>query len=105
LRTLRVAERDRIAIDHVVDAVDGRSGGYVRCGERERDHRRHARHKGYDPDSQRRRASSPADPPVLHTAVPTWQAGDTIPLGANRTLRVLEARFVNEDPVLVVERA
>ena len=25
---------------------------------------------------------TPADPPVLHTAVPTWQAGDTIPLGS-----------------------
>jgi hypothetical protein len=28
--------------------------------------------------------------PVLHTAVPTWQAGDTIPLGADRMLRVIE---------------
>jgi hypothetical protein len=24
---------------------------------------------------------TPADPPVLHPAVPTWQAGDNIPLG------------------------
>jgi hypothetical protein len=23
---------------------------------------------------------TPADPPTLHTAVPNWQAGDTIPL-------------------------
>jgi hypothetical protein len=26
---------------------------------------------------------TPADPPVLHTAAPNWQVGDTIPLGAN----------------------
>jgi hypothetical protein len=23
---------------------------------------------------------TPADPPVLHTTAPNWQAGDTIPL-------------------------
>jgi hypothetical protein len=27
---------------------------------------------------------TPADQPVLHTAVPTWQAGDTIPIDAER---------------------
>jgi hypothetical protein len=48
---------------------------------------------------------TPADPPVLHTAVPTWQAGDTIPLGADRTLRVIETRLADEEPVLVVESA
>jgi hypothetical protein len=32
---------------------------------------------------------TPADPPVLHTAVPTWNAGDTIPLGRDRTLCAL----------------
>jgi hypothetical protein len=48
---------------------------------------------------------TPADPPVLHTAVPNWQAGGTIPLGADRTLRVFETRFVGDEPVLVVERA
>jgi hypothetical protein len=44
---------------------------------------------------------------MLHTAVPNWRAGDTIPLGADRTLRVIETRFgrVDEDPVLVVEPA
>jgi hypothetical protein len=42
---------------------------------------------------------------VLHTAVPNWAAGDTIPLGADRTLRVLETRFEDDDPVLVVESA
>jgi hypothetical protein len=47
---------------------------------------------------------TPADPPVLHTAVPTWQAGDTIPLSARETLRVIETRFEDdEEPVLVVE--
>jgi hypothetical protein len=25
---------------------------------------------------------TPANPPTFHTAVPTWQAGDTIALGA-----------------------
>jgi hypothetical protein len=32
---------------------------------------------------------TPANPPTFHTAVPTWQAGDTIPLGAGRALRVI----------------
>jgi len=27
---------------------------------------------------------TPADPPTLHTAVPNWQIGDTIPLGADK---------------------
>jgi hypothetical protein len=27
---------------------------------------------------------APADPLVLHTAVPNWSAGDTIPLGLKR---------------------
>jgi hypothetical protein len=40
-------------------------------------------------------------PPVLHTAVPNWQAGDTIPLGADRMLCVIETRFVDDDPALV----
>jgi hypothetical protein len=51
---------------------------------------------------------TPADPPVLHTAVPTWQAGDTIPLGAGRTLRVVATRpgtSPDDDPVLVVKSA
>jgi hypothetical protein len=34
--------------------------------------------------------------------VPNWSAGDTIPLGADRTLRVIETRFADNDPVLVV---
>ena len=49
---------------------------------------------------------TPADPPTLHTAVPNWQAGDTIPLGAARMLRVVETRFDDpDDPVLVVQLA
>ena len=47
---------------------------------------------------------TPADRPVLHTAVPNWQAGDTIPLGADQMLRVVETRFVDDESVLVVER-
>ena len=48
---------------------------------------------------------TPADPPVLHTAVPNWQAGDTIPLDTERTLRVVETKFAGDEPVLVVEPA
>lgn len=48
---------------------------------------------------------TPADPPVLRTAVPTWHAGDTIPLGAERTLRIIGTRYENEDLVLVVVAA
>jgi len=46
---------------------------------------------------------APADPPVLHTAVPTWSVGDTIPLGRDNALRVIETRFENEERVLVVK--
>ena len=55
--------------------------------------------------SHRRRDSGrdAADPPTLHTAVPNWQAGETIPLGADRMLRVVETRFVDDEPVLIVE--
>jgi hypothetical protein len=49
---------------------------------------------------------TPADPPVLHTAVPNWQVGDTIPLGADEVLRVIKRRFDDpDDPVLVVQLA
>jgi hypothetical protein len=47
---------------------------------------------------------APAEPPTLKTAVPNWRAGDTIPLGRDKTLRVVEVRPGGEDePVLVVE--
>jgi hypothetical protein len=49
-----------------------------------------------------------ADPPEFRTAVSNWRAGDTIPLGRDKTLRVIEVRSASEpdeNPVLVVERA
>jgi hypothetical protein len=49
---------------------------------------------------------TPADPPILRTAVSAWSAGDTIPLGRDRTLRVGNVRPGTEphdDPVLVVK--
>jgi hypothetical protein len=51
---------------------------------------------------------TPADPPTFDTAVPNWSAGDTIPLGRDRILRVIDtrpAREPDEDSVLVVEPA
>jgi hypothetical protein len=47
---------------------------------------------------------TPADPPTFHTVVPTWRAGDTIPLG-RRTLRVVAIRDddAGQPPALVVE--
>jgi hypothetical protein len=41
---------------------------------------------------------TPADPPTFTAAVPNWKAGDTIPLGPGRSLRVVEVR----DGLLVV---
>jgi hypothetical protein len=35
---------------------------------------------------------TPADPPTLRTAVPDWHAGDTIPLGRDVTLRVVDVQ-------------
>jgi hypothetical protein len=46
---------------------------------------------------------SPANPPTFSTAVPNWRPGDTIPLGRDRTLRVIETRPGEEPAVLVVE--
>jgi hypothetical protein len=51
---------------------------------------------------------SPAEPPTLSSAVPNWSPGDTIPLGRDRALRVIEIRPGPEpdaDPVLIVEAA
>ena len=51
---------------------------------------------------------SPAEPGTFHTAVSAWNPGDAIPLGRNRTLRVVDVRPGPEpdgDPVLVVEPA
>ena len=44
-----------------------------------------------------------ADPPTLCTAVPNWEPGDTISLGRDRALRVIETRIIEEQTVLVVE--
>jgi hypothetical protein len=49
---------------------------------------------------------TPADPPTFKTAVPTWQQGDTIPLGKDRMLRVIgtrDAETFDADSVLIVE--
>jgi hypothetical protein len=46
---------------------------------------------------------TPADPPTLHTAVPNWRPVDTIPLGAGRTLRVIDVRPGEDAHVLVVD--
>ena len=53
-----------------------------------------------------REDGTPADPPMLATAAPNWRAGDTIPLGAGRTLCVVAVRPALEpdgDAMLVVE--
>jgi hypothetical protein len=34
-----------------------------------------------------------AEPPKLDTAVPNWSAGDVIPLGRDRILRVIDTRL------------
>ena len=49
---------------------------------------------------------TPADPPTFSAAVPNWKAGDTIPLGRGRMLRVVRIRDDDADqpPVLIVER-
>jgi hypothetical protein len=48
---------------------------------------------------------APAEPPTLTSAVSNWCAGDSIPLGAHQTLRVVRVRDEDADrpPVLVVE--
>jgi hypothetical protein len=51
---------------------------------------------------------TPADPPTFHTAVPNWDAGDTVPLGRDRALRVVEVRpgvMLDDETVLVVQPA
>jgi hypothetical protein len=48
---------------------------------------------------------SPAEPSTLSSAVPNWNPGDTIPLGRDRTLRVIATRADGDGDVLVVEDA
>jgi len=52
-----------------------------------------------------REDGTPADPPTLDVAVPNWSPGDLIPLGRDRTLRVVRAQDDDADQplVLVVE--
>ena len=48
---------------------------------------------------------TPADPATYRTGVYAWRPGDTIPLGATRTLRVVEVRPAtggDDQAVLVV---
>ena len=47
----------------------------------------------------------PAEPSTLTSAMPNWRPGDTIPLGAAKTLRAVDVRDDDADqpPVLVVE--
>jgi hypothetical protein len=48
---------------------------------------------------------TPAEPPTIQSTVTNWRTGDTIPLGRERTLRVVGIVVTNEDepPVLIVE--
>ena len=48
---------------------------------------------------------TPADPPAYRSSTLNWRQGDTIPLTAERTLRVLGVRDDDADqpPALVVE--
>jgi integrase len=49
----------------------------------------------------------PAEPPSIESTVLSWKPGDTIPLGANKTLQVVRVRDNDADraPVLVVHQA
>ena len=48
---------------------------------------------------------TPADPPTIEGTVTNWRTGDTIPLGRDRSLRVVGMVVSNEDEpsVLTVE--
>jgi hypothetical protein len=49
---------------------------------------------------------SAADPPTLQTQITNWQPGDTIPLGRDRSLRVIGYRSgvgPEDAPTLIVE--
>jgi hypothetical protein len=39
-----------------------------------------------------REDGTPADPPTFKTAATNWRPGDTIPLGRDRMLRVIDVR-------------
>jgi hypothetical protein len=48
---------------------------------------------------------TPVEPPSIESTVTNWRAGDTIPISAGRSLRVIRVRDDDADqpPVLVVE--
>jgi hypothetical protein len=48
---------------------------------------------------------TPADPPTMESTVTNWRTGETIPLGRDRSLRVVGIVVSNEDEpsVLIVE--
>ena len=49
---------------------------------------------------------TPASLPTLAAAVPNWKAGDVIPLGPGKALRVVNVKPSEDpigDPILVVE--
>jgi hypothetical protein len=48
---------------------------------------------------------TPAEPPTIESTVTNWRAGETIPIGRDRSLRVVGIVVSNEDepPVLIVE--
>jgi hypothetical protein len=48
---------------------------------------------------------TPVEPPTIESTVTNWRTGDTIPLGRDRSLRVVGIVVSDEDepPVLIVE--
>jgi hypothetical protein len=48
---------------------------------------------------------TPAEPPTMESTVTNWRTGDTIPLGRDRSLRVVGIVVSNDDEpsVLIVE--
>ena len=48
---------------------------------------------------------TPAEPPTIKSTVTNWRVGDTIPIGRDRTLRVVGIVVSNDDEpsVLIVE--
>ena len=48
---------------------------------------------------------TPAEPPTMQSTVTNWRVGETIPLGRDRTLRVVGIVVSNDDEpsVLIVE--
>jgi len=50
---------------------------------------------------------TPADPPTMQSTVTNWRVGETIPIGRDRTLRVVAIVVSKDDEpsVLIVEDA